>query len=264
MSFLDPVFNPIFQPLLRTIGSFWTIFIIAVVYSVYATYVYKYLTNQVRLKEIKDRQKELQKELRAAGKENPEKMMSIHKELMSLNKDYMFQASFKPMVMIATMIPALIIFTWMAGALAYEPIVPDQTYTVLAQFAPGVGGETMLLVANGTQVMGNASVPIVAGEDAGLARWNLKSSQGLHNLTVRVGEQTQSKEILVVSDEHTYAPAVTMFAKSDIKSISIEYAKLQPLGSTFNIFGWYPGWLGIYVILSLILSIGLRKVFNVY
>ena len=264
MSFLDPIFNPVFQPLLRTIGPLWTIVLIAIIYSVYATVVYKYLTNQSRLKEIKDRQKELQKELRAAGKENPDRMMKIHGELMSLNKDYMFQASFKPKVMIATMIPALILFTWMAGSLAYDPIAPDQTYSVIATFAPGVSGEAQLVPDQGTQVVGNTTGAIVPGEDGGITRWNLKSSEGMHNLSVIANEQSQSKEVLVVVDEHRYASAVASFPKSDIRSISIEYNKLKPLGETFNLFGWYPGWLGLYVILSLILSIGLRKVFKVY
>ncbi len=264
MSFLDPVFNPVFQPLLRTIGVFWTIAIIAVVYSLYATFVYKYLTNQSRLKEIKDRQKDLQKDLRSISKDKPDEMMKIHKELMSLNKDYMFQASFKPRVMIATMIPALIIFTWMAGALAYEPIHAGEMYSVVGTFAPGVSGNALIVADEGTTVLGNASVPIVAGEDGGLARWNLNSTTlGTHHLTVSVNGQNQTKEVLV-TDTFGYSDAIELYSKSDIKSISIEYDKLHPLHESVHPFGWYPGWLAIYVILSLILSISLRKFLNVY
>ena len=50
----------------------------------------------------------------------------------------------------------------------------------------------------------------------------------------------------------------------DIKKIEIGYNKLKPLGQKFSLFGWQPGWLGIYIILSIISSMALRKVLNIY
>jgi uncharacterized membrane protein (DUF106 family) len=37
----------------------------------------------------------------------------------------------------------------------------------------------------------------------------------------------------------------------------------MPLGA-FSLLGWHPGWLGTYIILSLIISLLLRKVMKVY
>jgi uncharacterized membrane protein (DUF106 family) len=48
--------------------------------------------------------------------------------------------------------------------------------------------------------------------------------------------------------------------KGDVKSIRINNDSLKVL----NIFGWRLGWLGTYIILSILFSIGLRKVMKVY
>jgi uncharacterized membrane protein (DUF106 family) len=39
---------------------------------------------------------------------------------------------------------------------------------------------------------------------------------------------------------------------------------MQPFGKDFNIFGYYPGWFGLYFFATLIFSSVLRKVMNIY
>jgi len=38
---------------------------------------------------------------------------------------------------------------------------------------------------------------------------------------------------------------------------------VHPFGESFNLFGWYPGWLATYIILSIGLSTLFRKLFDV-
>lgn len=253
MAILDPILNPIMQPLLN-LSPFLGILILAFVISLLITLAYKYLTNQQEMKRLKDEQKEFQKKMKEL-RSNPEELLKIQKEAMSKNFEYMKQ-SFKPTLY--TMLPILLIFGWMSAHLAYEPIFPNEKYGITAEFAEGVKGEAELVVDEGTQLSSEAAQAI-----NGAVTWNLKSSAGKHDLTVKTKESEQIKEVLITTDLE-YEPAVSEYSSSDIKSININYQKLKPLGSS-NI-PWVKewGWLGIYLVLSIIFSIVLRKVLKIY
>jgi len=56
--------------------------------TVIITLAYKYLTDQDKMKHLKGRQKEFQAEMKS-HRDNPEKMMSVQKEAMKVNMEYM-------------------------------------------------------------------------------------------------------------------------------------------------------------------------------
>lgn len=253
MSFIDAIFSPVLQPLVN-LSPFWAIVVLALGISFLSTLAYKYLTNQKKMKELKDQQKEFQsrmKELRS----QPDKMMGVQKEAMKVNMEYM-KMSFKPTLI--TMIPLLLLVGWMAGHLTYEPIYPQETYSVTAAFKEGVTGSAELVVDSGTELLNEASQAITAG----MATWNLRSTEGEHILNVKLGSQTESKDVLVTT-EVRYAEPIKVVQHSDIESIQINYKALKPLGTT-SLIGWYPGWLGLYFIFSLIGSLAFRKVLKIY
>ncbi len=253
MSFIDTIFSPALQPLVD-LSPFWAIVILAVGISFLSTLAYKYLTNQQKMKELKEKQKEFQgrmKELRS----QPDKMMEVQKEAMKVNMEYM-KMSFKPTLI--TMIPLLLLVGWMAGHLTYEPIYPQETYSVTAAFKEGVTGNAELAVDSGTELLNEASQVITLG----MATWNLRSTEGEHILNVKLGSQTESKDVLVTTKVR-YAEPIKVLQHSDIESIQINYKPLKPLGTT-SLIGWHPGWLGLYFIFSLIGSLAFRKVLKIY
>ncbi len=83
-----------------------SIVIIGLLITLLSTLVTKWVTNQERMKELKDKQKENQK-LMKEHKGNATKMMEIQKEMMGHSMEMMKQ-SFKPMIF--TLIPIIIIF----------------------------------------------------------------------------------------------------------------------------------------------------------
>lgn len=94
-----------------------TIIVVSFLITLVMTLVTKKFTDQKRMKELKDNQKELQKKL----KEHPgdmAKMGEINKEMMSSSMELM-KHSFKPMLF--TFIPLLIFFWWLRGI--YSPIL---------------------------------------------------------------------------------------------------------------------------------------------
>ena len=180
MAFLDPLFNPVLLPLLNK-SPFLGILLLAFVISLLITLVYKYFTNQEEMKRLKEQQKEFQRRMKEL-KSNPEEMMSVQKEAMKTNMEYM-KHSFKATLI--TMLPVLIIFGWMTAHLAYEPIYPNEKYSITAQFAPGVSGEAELSVDEETTLQSEAKQTIEGAH----ATWRLQSSSGEHFLTVKLGDE---------------------------------------------------------------------------
>lgn len=253
MAFLDPVLNPILQPLLN-MSPFWGIFLLALVISLIITVVYKLVTNQNEMKRLKEEQKGYQKRMKEL-KSKPDEMMKVQKEAMKHNMEYM-KHSFKPTLI--TMLPILLIFGWMNAHLMYEPIYPGEPFSVTAIFEEGLSGEAEMIVDEKTELISEAKQNINSD-----TTWRLKSSEGEHFLTVKVGKEEQTKKVMITK-ELKYEEMITKYEHSGISEMRINYNKLKPLGPGFNIFGWYPGWLGVYIVLSLIFSIGLRKALKVY
>ncbi|MDP3734552.1 MAG: EMC3/TMCO1 family protein [Nanoarchaeota archaeon] len=255
MVILDPVLNPVVQPLLN-ISPILGIIILAFTISLLITLAYKYLTNQTEMKRLKEEQKEYQKKMKEL-KSNPDEMMRVQKEAMSKNMEYM-KHSFKPTLF--TMLPILLIFGWMSAHLMYEPIFPDERYSLTAQFAEGITGDVELLVEEETTIV-NDQIQTIAN---GAVTWNVKSTAGEHFLTVKTKADQQTKKVLITT-ELKYEPPVSTYENSDIKQIQINHNKLKPLGDfTVPLFNWQPGWLGLYIILSIVFSMGLRKVLNIH
>ncbi|MBI4980547.1 DUF106 domain-containing protein [Candidatus Woesearchaeota archaeon] len=255
MAFLDPLFNPVLLPLLNLVGPFWGIFLLSLIISLIVTVIYKYTTNQELMKRLKDEQKSYSQKLKEL-RSNPEEMMKVQKEAMKVNMEYM-KLSFKPTLI--TMLPILLIFGWMAGHLSYEPIYPDETYSITALFKAGITGEAELVIDDKTMLVDTAVQPI----NNSRVTWKLNSKEGEHLLTIKSGNSSQDKKVLIAK-EFNYAEAISVYQHSDIEKIQIDYNELRPLGPTFSIWGWQPGWISIYIIFSLVFSLALRKAFKLY
>jgi len=123
-SILNQVLNPILNPLLTLVsdpnnpffGAIIGVFIIATVIAFFITVANKLLVDQDRLQFLQKEMKGFQKDMMAAQKSgDPRAMADMQKkqtEFMSIQKEMMVN-SFKPMIV--TMVPILIIFSWMAG-----------------------------------------------------------------------------------------------------------------------------------------------------
>jgi uncharacterized membrane protein (DUF106 family) len=91
---------------------------ISVLVSLFISLINFFVLDKEKVRHGKKRQKELNKELKS-HKDNPEKMMAIQKEMMSHTMDTL-KHSFKPMLI--TLIPILVVFSWIKGAYAETSI----------------------------------------------------------------------------------------------------------------------------------------------
>lgn len=246
----ENLLNPIFNPLLK-LPTLLALILLSFLISLVITLITKYTTDQDLMKRLKAEMKELQAETKALRKE-PEKAMQVQKQVMQTNMKYMKQ-SFKSMFY--TFIPIIVIFSWMSANLAYEPILPGQDFTTTVAFEKNSGGVIELSVPVGIYINGNSEKEV---ED-GTVKWVLNGDEGEYLLEYFYNGKKYSKEVLI-TEENKYKEPVKILKGDAIKSISIDYNQKKVL----NLFGWRIGWLGTYIIFSIIFSILIRKVIKVY
>ena len=252
-SFLDTIFNP-WLGLALNLPAFWAILIISAFITILVTVVYKYTTNQREMKQIKGDLKKYQKEMRET--KDTKKLMIIQKKALDLNMTYM-KSSFKSTLY--TFIPIIIIFAWLNMHIAFEPILPNTDFTVTAQFGEGAKGNVTIATTPELKIVNGATQEINNSK----AVWKLNGDAGEYKLTFDYNTEEYTHNVLITS-EKTYSIPEKIIKDSKLKTIVNGNKAVHPFGETFNIFGWYPGWLATYIILSIAMSAGFRKLLDVY
>lgn len=250
----ENLLNPVFDPLL-SLPITWVIVIMAFLITLIITVIYKFTTKQSLMKELKAEMKELQKEMKEL-KSNPQEMMKVQKKSMQTNMKYMTHSMRS---MLFTFIPIILIFGWMNSHLAYEPISPGQEFTTSILFYDNVKGNVELIVPKEITVSGYMDKTIDDGE----IKWVLKGEEGEYLLEYMVNGKSYTKDLLI-TEEPTYAKPLKVVKDKTVRQISIDNNKIKPLEFTGIpwIMNW--GWLGSYIILSIIFSMAIRKLFKVY
>lgn len=131
--------------------------------------------------------------------------------------------------------------------------MPNEEFTISAFFDKQVEGSAEIIVPGQIEVMGDIQKEIINGQ----ADWTLSGEAGKYTIGVEYNERSYMKNLII--DDQNYEKIDQKY-KGDVKSIRINNDSLKVL----NIFGWRLGWLGTYIILSILFSIGLRKVMKVY
>jgi len=264
----DPVLNFVFGPILL-LPSFVSLFIITFIISLVITLSYKYMTDQNLMKQLKDELKEFQKELKEL-KSHPEKAMKVQKKMMDTNMKYMAQ-SMRPTFI--TFIPIIIIFGWLSAHLAYLPLHAGEEFSVDLAFKKNIEGNVTLEVGKDIEILTESTQKIIDQK----VRFGLRAEPGEYLLTFTHYNDVFTKRVLVGDQkkylhpikrsqsfiDYIYSQNDGFLPKGDLQQIQVNNAGLKPLGEV-SIFGWKPGWLGVYIILSIIFSMSLRKLMKIY
>jgi len=247
-------------------SPFWALLIISVIFSLITNLAYKFFTDQHVMKQLKEDIKKSQEEMKKI-KDNPSKVMEIQKKSMEKNFEYMKQ-SMKPTLI--TFIPIILIFGWLTANLAFDPITPDSQFNTTLTFKDGFTGNAVIELPDGIESVNGNEQEIKEAECAGAffstskcgkATFMLKvAEEGEYPLTFAYDNETEKTNVLVTKQQK-YLPPEKLTPKSDyLSKINVEQNKLIAM----NLFGWKVGWLGTYIILSLIISLGMRKLMNLY
>ncbi len=256
---LDTILNPVFKPLLNAVGPLWTVVIMSIVISFLITIIYKYATNQTLMKQLKDDLKKDQERMKKL-KSDPKKMMEIQKSAMEKNMKYMMQSMRATLI---TFLPIILVFGWMNGHLGAESLKPNMPFIAGVEANEGISGNVTLRFgdattgANSTNIMllNASAIPIEDGK----ARWVLKAGSGRYFLEFEHGGARATRYVTITNGLDYEQPIIPQ-KDSPFKALVVEHNKLIVL----NLFGWKLGWLGTYIILSIISSMALRKLLKVY
>jgi len=254
----DSILNPVFLPILR-LPALAAIAFVSFLISLLITIVYKYMTNQTMMKDLKTRQKEFQKKMKE-NRGEPDKVMKIQKQAMEVNMKYMTQ-SFKPTLI--TFLPIIIIFTWLNAHLGFEPIMPDEEFLATLTFEPGISGVVEVLVPEEVDILGSNMVDITEG----VVEFSFKADKGDYLLSFNHGDNSYSKEVRI-TEERLYADVEKIVEDGSLKNIKLSNDKLIALNIAGSAEGGWKkgrlGWLGTYIIFSILFSLGLRKLMKIY
>jgi uncharacterized membrane protein (DUF106 family) len=254
----ETLLNPVFSPLLK-LPPLVGIILVTLLVSLIITIVYKYMTDQTMMKDLKERQKEYQKKMKELRKD-PEKLMKIQKQAMEVNMKYMTQ-SFKPTLI--TFLPIIIIFGWLNGNMAFEPIQPGQEFTATVEFNTGYSGNVTIAMPEGVTAVGEKTKEITDKK----AEFKLKGTEGNYLLVFNHDGNNYDKE-LTITKEPRYAPVQKLFSKQPVRMITLGNNPLIVMNlAGADEGGWTKGrfgWLGTYIIFSIIFSMALRKVLKIY
>jgi len=234
------------------------IILFALTMSLSIIFVTLMFTDKEKMKQLKERQKELQKRAREHQKNgNQEAFLEINKEIMEQMPE-MLKHSMKPMFII--MIPIIIIFSWANANIAYIPIAPGQEFVNTVVFEKGLVGQVNISVPDKITLIDSETKTIEKNK----VNWTMKGEEGEYLLTYEYGNKLFTHEVIITDGVKYVKPYKPSFF-SIFSGEKIESVTLIDTNDKFiymNLFGWKLGWLGSYIIFSIIFSITLRKLFG--
>ena len=248
----ENLLNPIFDPLLK-INGLLAITIISFLVSLIIILIYKFTTDQNLMKQLKDEQAAFQKEMKEL-KNHPERAMQVQKKAMDTNMKYMMQ-SFKPTLF--TFLPIIIIFGWLNLHFAYLPIMPNEEFTTTISFDKGVYSNINVTVPEGLELLSDKSREVTNGQ----VNFVFKAKdEGEYTIDYDFNGKLFSKEVLITTDPGQYRPVLDIIKKDGVSTIAVSNKK----NIVIDFLGIKLGWLGSYIIFSIIFSMLLRKWMKIY
>lgn len=258
---LSSILNPILNPLL-TLGPFWTLFIVSLVVSAVTVVIYRFATDQNRLRKLKADLKRYQKKAMAA-RDEPQKAMKIQKEIMKLNGEYM-RSSFKSMIY--TFLPIILFFGWLGAHLAFMPLSPGVPFDVSATFVDGVSGQATLSLPEALSTTDELSKNIT---NKTLTWSGISGPVGSYDASIShdLSGEEQFFTLLIADGPEYENPLVEIDGSTAFESILIGNKKLLVFDGVFFFkdIPWIKnfGWFGAYFLFSIIFSTALRKILKV-
>jgi uncharacterized membrane protein (DUF106 family) len=149
-----------------------------------------------------------------------------------------------------TFIPIILIFGWMNAHFAYEPLMPNEEFTLAVNFEKNIEGNVSIM-ADGLEVIGDSSQEIIDHA----ATFKLRGEEGYYDPVLSSNGENQTKNVIITT-ERKYAPVLETYKKDVFKTAQLS-------NKTLKVF-WKINWFWAYIIFAIVFSMALRKVMKIY
>jgi len=253
------ILDPLFNPLLYSLGPFFTLLIISILVSAFTTLIYMWATDQPKLKRLKADMKRYQAKLKTL-KDSPDKALKVQKDLMKLNGEFM-KSTFK--TTIYTILPLLLFFGWLGANLAFMPLLPDEPFSVQVTLQDGVSGTVTLSLPENITMSSNASIAITNASEPII--WDgVRGATGIYDFSLSHEPSNEEQFFpVLITPYFDYEQPVVPLDSDIFQEVSVGNKKWLVFENIF-IFKDLPlikraGWLGAYILFSLLFSTLFRK-----
>jgi uncharacterized membrane protein (DUF106 family) len=231
--------------------------------------IYKYTSNQKGIRKAKDRIKANFLAIMLFSDSLRVLIKSIG-SILKWNLAYMGH-NLKPLAVM--MAPVLLLLVQLNFWYGYSPIKPGQTVQVFATVADEsalLDTEAVLTSDEGVIVEAGA-VRMKGSSEIG---WRVRpETAGTHTLTITVGDQTETKQLVSAEDGKLYRLAPLRHngnfwdgllypgekgLKGNITSIRVEYPVVE-----MDFLAWKLHWIIVYFILSIVAGLSMKGLFKV-
>lgn len=266
MVYTSTIFDPLLNPILNAFGPLLSMIIISLFVAFLTTLIYRYATDQQKMKSLKSSMKRYRKKI-SKVKDDPDKAMKLQKEMMKLNGDYM-KNSFKSMIF--TIVPVMLFLGWFAAHFAFNPILPGEEFNITVDIREGVSGSVELFAPDALSV-DDDFVKNISGSNRIVWTGISSGEPGEYDLSVIHNGTGEEKFFsVIITERQSYATPKHVFEEDESRafsSISIGMDKLL-MFEDVPVLGSLPlikkaGWLGAYILFSIIFTSILRKLFDV-
>ena len=269
LNFIGLILDFIIIPF-RGFNPFWGFFAICIILGAVAVIMFKYLSNQDKIKEVKSRIKIHFLEIRLY-KEDFREILRAQKEILKNNFWYVV---YSVGAAIPIMILVLLSISQLNLRYGYTPIMPGQLFDVKVIYAKDADRrpEPQLKLPEGLEAVSPA---MQLGEE-GEVSWQFQADRaGKYKVGFQVCDQELTKDIIIGEITSPYCPQLMrqgvlaafinsveppLAKNSRLESIEIGY---KPKYFKCIFFGWDMHWLIVFPIIAIGFGLVIRKILKV-
>ena len=252
---LNQILEPILRPLLDSTSPFLALLIVSLFVSLLTTIVYKFATDQDKLRSLKADLKRYQKKM-TANKDNPEKALKIQKDVMRVNGEYMKQSLRSTLY---TFLPIILFFGWLQANMAFMGLPPGELFEVTVELPEGIDESVTLVLAEGLTSPQN----LTKASENSIVSWDIQGDAGIYDSSIQVGEEEHFFSFIISDKVEYIAPVNQVEDSALVSTISVGNEKLL-IFEGIPLLGSIPwiktfGWFGAYFLFSIVFSTVLRR-----
>ena len=268
-SVLNSFFDLLITPF-RGVHPLWYLFVLSLLTGILMLLIFRYTSNQKKIKETKDKIKAYLIEVRIFN-EDLGILLSAQKNLLFYNAKYLIHA-LKPILFM--IVPVSIILIQLQGWFGYRPLavgestilkvkVTDEGKKVLSHFAIAVDKGIVI-----------ETPPLRNPEEAEVA-WRIRANEiGEHTIIIKAQDYSFQKKV-VISDKRLARVSPSVVGSSPLEIIFnpgekpikenslIKRIEVGYPTRSIEIFGWKTHWLVLFFVLSIISGFAFKGVFGV-